>query len=614
VVNTAITAINSITLKDYIRQILKYEPDAILIYAGHNEFYGAFGVGSNETMSKSPFLREMHFKLMNLRIYQLMRFAIESISKKVQATSTGDDSKGTLMKRIVKDKDIVYKGEKYGIGINQFKENLSYILKEARKENVPVFLSDLVSNIKDLPPFGDVPEANLSAAMKYKEAVSTLAAGDTLKARELFYLAKDLDPVRFRASEDINRIIYDLAKQRGVILVPVREWFANASAGSLIGNNLITEHVHPNIEGQFLMADAFYTGFVHSKLIGAAPGPLTAKTKEYYRHNWAYTALDSLAGDYKIKQLKSYWPFSSLDAKVTFRDTFKTSGMIDSLAFSILINPAADIISVHDFLGKYYESHNQTYLAYKEYEALIAMEPGRSDYYNKAANNLLKLNDLYAAERHLMQSLRYRPTYFAYSMSGEINRIKHNYKGAVTAYKAAAELTDDEKIVAEDRIILFTNLYKSYLQNNEPEKARQIFRDLTKMGFKGDIPAPSGEFEYSKYIPWNIERTFHKALLVYATDPDSSLYYLSECLGTNDCPLVNFYIGNILYQKKDNKVLPYYQKAYEAYRKDPDFLVRYCVANLANNDKAKANAILNELMAVAPGYKDIPRLKAFLNN
>jgi hypothetical protein len=41
VINTAITAINSYTLLDYIDQILAHKPDAILIYAGHNEFYGA---------------------------------------------------------------------------------------------------------------------------------------------------------------------------------------------------------------------------------------------------------------------------------------------------------------------------------------------------------------------------------------------------------------------------------------------------------------------------------------------------------------------------------------------------------------------------------------------
>jgi lysophospholipase L1-like esterase len=615
VINTAFTAINSITLKDFIKQILDYEPDAILIYAGHNEFYGAFGIGSNETMSKSPFLRAVHFKLMNFRIYQFMRSGINGISKELAVDQDGADAKGTLMKRIVKDKDIVYKGEKYYIGIYQFKKNLSFILKQARKEHIPVFLSDLVSNIRDLPPFGNIPgTAELSATSKYKDAQNALSDGDTVRARELFYEAKDLDPVRFRASEDINHAIYDLSKQNGVILIPTKEWFTLASPGGLIGNNLITEHLHPNIEGQFVMADAFYTTLIGSKIIEAAPNPLTEKTKEYYRHNWAYTTLDSLAGIYKIKQLKSYWPFASLDTKVTFRDTFKTSGMVDSLSFSILINPASDISSLHGFLGDYYESHRQVFLAYKEFEALAAIEPGRSDHLNKAANSLLRLNDLYAAERNLIQSLKYRPTYFAYSMLGEINSIKHNYKGAINAYRAAVELADDEKVASDDRIILFTNLYKTYLLNNETGNARQTLKELSKLGFKNNISLPSREFDYSKYIPWNIEQPFKKALSVYGKNVDSSLYYLTVCLKTNDCPLVNFYIGNILYDRRDNKVLAYYQKSYDAYRRDPGFLVRFCVANLVNNDKSKARSIFNELILLAPGDKEIPQLRNYFNN
>jgi hypothetical protein len=45
VINTALTAINSYTLLDYMDDVLKEDPDAILIYAGHNEFYGRWVLG-----------------------------------------------------------------------------------------------------------------------------------------------------------------------------------------------------------------------------------------------------------------------------------------------------------------------------------------------------------------------------------------------------------------------------------------------------------------------------------------------------------------------------------------------------------------------------------------
>ncbi len=82
-------------------------------------------------------------------------------------------------------------------------------------------------------PFGDTPSKNFSAATKYREAKSKLSNGDTLLAKELFYKAKDLDPVRFRASEEINQIIHRLVEQNGVILIPAKEWFSKASNGGL---------------------------------------------------------------------------------------------------------------------------------------------------------------------------------------------------------------------------------------------------------------------------------------------------------------------------------------------------------------------------------------------
>ena len=51
VVNLGISAVNSYTLFDQVDEIIEQEPDAILIYAGHNEFYGALGVGSSRGSS-----------------------------------------------------------------------------------------------------------------------------------------------------------------------------------------------------------------------------------------------------------------------------------------------------------------------------------------------------------------------------------------------------------------------------------------------------------------------------------------------------------------------------------------------------------------------------------
>lgn len=54
VITVAMSAINTYTLFDQVDELLAESPDAILIYTGHNEFYGALGAGSNESLGSFP--------------------------------------------------------------------------------------------------------------------------------------------------------------------------------------------------------------------------------------------------------------------------------------------------------------------------------------------------------------------------------------------------------------------------------------------------------------------------------------------------------------------------------------------------------------------------------
>ena len=49
--NISMAAINSYTIRDLVPEIIIKDPDLVLIYLGHNEYYGALGVGSLESLS-----------------------------------------------------------------------------------------------------------------------------------------------------------------------------------------------------------------------------------------------------------------------------------------------------------------------------------------------------------------------------------------------------------------------------------------------------------------------------------------------------------------------------------------------------------------------------------
>ena len=141
------------------------------------------------------------------------------------------------------------------------------------------------------------------------------------------------------------------------------------------------------------------------------------KTKEYYRRNWGYSALDSIIGDFKVRQLMSYWPYKSLENEVRFRDVFKPEGTIEKFAFSVITDPDASVEILHHDLGDYYEKDSNFINALNEYTALVYMNPYWSDYLNLAANSLFMLKDLNTAEKYLRESMKYTKTYFSFSMN-----------------------------------------------------------------------------------------------------------------------------------------------------------------------------------------------------
>ena len=71
VISTAMAAVNSYTLADFADEIAAIEPDAVLIYAGHNEYLGVLGAGSALTASRSPALTRLQLAMHPLRLLQL---------------------------------------------------------------------------------------------------------------------------------------------------------------------------------------------------------------------------------------------------------------------------------------------------------------------------------------------------------------------------------------------------------------------------------------------------------------------------------------------------------------------------------------------------------------
>ena len=431
-VNVSLTAVNSYTVLGFSKEVVNYQPDAVLIYTGHNEYYGALGVGSTNRIGGSPRLVNFLLRLREYKVVQLMTRMIGGVAR----IFSSDKSKSgkTRMELMVADQQIGYGSSQFFWGIDQFRENMDQALGIFSRAHVPVFFSNLVSNEKDLRPFVSLPDGSQLAStfrQQYNQGKQALGAGDTVAARRYFttadhidssyaqcryYLgelafargdfasaahyyesAKELDALRFRAPDSINAVISALSgKYKNVHLVDARAAFAAASEHGVIGNGLILEHVHPNLMGYALLSDVFYRamkeqGMFASATRGAvATGGSVAATGgmsfQQLLRDMPITAVDSLNGAYRIDNLKHYWPFSDSAGAIGLpsRDVLHISGPEQELAYGVAFEhlPWEEAMSR---LYEYYSRRADWKNARKVMEAMVLEHPNESEYLVRAA-------------------------------------------------------------------------------------------------------------------------------------------------------------------------------------------------------------------------------------
>ncbi len=251
VINLGMTAVNSYVIHDLSKRIMPYEPDAIVIYAGHNEYYGSFGAGTTQYgFVNSIGLKRLILKLKNYRLYQLF----EEILKKDEV---GVEQR-TMMAKVVREADIEFEGEIYQQGIEQFERNLGDVLKQFQSKEIPVYIGTVASNLKDQPPLSDQEEV----LEVFKSAQTAFNEEKFEEAFELFNQAKEIDPIRFRAPNAINEKIRELSNEYGAFLVDIESLLRSESESGIEDNSLFTDHLHPTSEGHFIMAELFLNEIV----------------------------------------------------------------------------------------------------------------------------------------------------------------------------------------------------------------------------------------------------------------------------------------------------------------------------------------------------------------
>ena len=287
VFNLGITALASFAAARVLEDAMALEPDLVVVYAGHNEYYGIDGA----LHRWSPLGNRLRQAVAGGRIPWMIRLLLDRLR--------GAGHRDADLIEVLGERGSIPPGDdRRRAAPACLGANLARMAGICRDAGIPMVVCTLAANDAGFAPAGsatpDLPAAQLSlwqrklalsaeallqdavapgaaaAALADLQAAESLGRGSAwlqyLKGQALrrvgrpgeagaaFALARQLDTMPWRAPESHNEAIRAAARESGVVLADVAGAFAAAAPPEGVGWGLMVDHVHPSISGQILMA------------------------------------------------------------------------------------------------------------------------------------------------------------------------------------------------------------------------------------------------------------------------------------------------------------------------------------------------------------------------
>jgi tetratricopeptide (TPR) repeat protein len=478
IINLGLTATNSSAALDIAGELADFQPDLIIYYGGHNEFYGAPGGVSGEAAGSLRFLTSLQLKLVHLRTYQLVYNTVQAVGR-LFSSDKDATSRRTLMEILAKGKYVPYGSAAYLRTFSVFKENLAALKELCKSDGIPLIVGTQVSNLREQPPFVSGNRTGLPAAMKSEfhrlmddgtalqtkglldSAITTLRKavaedscyadahyrlaqcldrnGEDNEALREYTLARDYDELRFRTDTRFNKLIEKMGDSSGVIVADVEGYLKGLSPDSLIGHNLITEHLHPNSRGNFLLAKCFAAAMRKRGLFDSAKAWASADTvsDEQIWEERHLTDFDEIITGQSIRFLTSGWPFR--DQPLAAAPLLSTD-TLEEIAQQAAIG-RIDWVGAHRAAIGFYDRRGDVKDAEKEYEAMLSLFPMDLALYMNLAKEYFKEKRLDEVRSVMLRSLQIYPTLQAIRTLGDLSMQKGDVAGALEYYERMDEFS-----------------------------------------------------------------------------------------------------------------------------------------------------------------------------
>ncbi|GAB5410785.1 MAG: hypothetical protein BalsKO_31500 [Balneolaceae bacterium] len=465
VINLGMTAVNSYVLWDLKEEVMKHEPDAVIVYAGHNEYYGSFGVGSSQFgLGRSVKLKRLILTLKDLRLYQFFEELVKPDDKPTQ--------RKTLMARVVKESEIKLNDKIYESGLKQFRSNISDFSEFFGKKEVPIFIGLLASNLKGQAPLSD----NEEALAAYNLGTKLFRDGKKEEALASYVLAKELDGTRFRAPNDINTIIRDISNKYELSLVDIETLALESSVSGIPDNSIFTDHLHPTWDFNQAIGTLFFNEMrKHSSLKAYYLPNALSKDIHISQFEETYSTLP-------IKRLTSGFPFTKgISAEQEYSnfqrivDSYKGRSHIDSIATDSWQSERQVALALTDVIN-YSSQKRDTISVISHYLELSYWQIYNEKLLKKGVNYAVNRRDLdhYTATLlHLILSKGREDQYFVNSLSA-IYLLNQDLD------RAGFWLNKSEKMNSESQELNY-NFARFYVLSGDTTKARDYYNKFVNL-------------------------------------------------------------------------------------------------------------------------------------
>ncbi len=479
IINLGMTATNSFTVLDIAREVVDLQPDLFIVYDGHNEFYGALGIASHESLGGSRWLTLAYLRLIHIKAFILLRNTFTTVAGFFKPASTPEEG-GTMMERLARGQYIPYASTTYQNALKIFKANMLELTEICSSHNISLILTSQVSNVRDQPPF--VSEENstitldrlstfntafnagltlwmeghpdsaleqfyksaaidsLRADVHYQIARCLGSLGQETNARREYIAARDYDKLRFRASSDFNTAILGMNNNDRTVAVDMEAAFMHEAPDSTIGNDLILEHLHPNARGYFTIAKEYARAMREHQFL--------ASTEEWQSRDtisdatlWQHqpmTELDERYAQRRIDILTSGWPFKPQSSHQHAIPEGDTLGRI----VEQVVDARLTWEQGHVAAAEHYERRGDLEKAEKEYQAVMNQVPLNVSSYFRLSHLYIQQSRIDDARRVLLESLKIERSAFASRALGGIELNSGNPAEAVPYLAQAFALSE----------------------------------------------------------------------------------------------------------------------------------------------------------------------------